>query len=253
MASVISISNQKGGVGKTTTTAALAASLQKKGFKVLAIDLDPQGNLSFCLGGDTEMSATSYHILKGDLNPLFAVQHLPTCDLISTNILLSGVELEFTGEGREYLLRKALEPLHPFYHYILIDTPPALSILTVNAFTASNYILVPMLSDIFSLQGIAQLNETVSNVRQFCNPELAYAGILLTQFNSRTLLSAEIAGTAKMIAENLNIPIFETRIRSSVAVCEAASVQRTLLDYAPANSAAKDYITFTEELLSKGI
>lgn len=253
MGSVISVSNQKGGVGKTTTTATLAACLQKKGFRVLAIDLDPQGNLSFSLGGDNEMSATSYHLLKGEVNPTFAVQRLPACDVISSNILLSSVELEFTGEGREYLLRKALETLRPYYNYILIDTPPALSILTVNAFTASDYIVVPMLSDIFSLQGITQLNETVVNVRQFCNPTLAYAGILLTRFNSRTLLSSEIVGTTKMIAENLNIPLFKTSIRNSVVVTEAPSVQRSLLDYAPSNGATLDYIALADEILAKGI
>lgn len=253
MSSVISVSNQKGGVGKTTTTAALASALKKKGFKVLAIDLDPQGNLSFSLGGDNEMAATSYHLLNGQVNPLFAVQHLPACDLISSNILLTGVELEFTGQGREYLLRTALEALRPYYHYILIDTPPALSILTANAFTASDYIVVPMLSDIFSLQGIAQLHETVQSVRRYCNPQLAYAGILLTRFNSRTILAGEIVGTANKIAENLQIPIFNTRIRASIAVSEAPSVQRSLLDYAPASGAAQDYWALTEELLAKGV
>lgn len=253
MSKIISVSNQKGGVGKTTTTAAVASGLKRKGFKVLAIDLDPQSNLTFTMGGDSETSATIYDVLKGEVKAQFAIQHTPFMDIIASNILLSSIELEFTNTGREYILSEAIRPITSLYDYILIDTPPALSILTVNAFTASDSIIVPMLSDIFSLQGITQLYDTVDRVQRYCNNRLAFAGILLTRFNPRTLLSSEIRGTAQMISEDLGIPLFDSFIRTSVTVSEAQSLQRDLLEYAPKNNVAIDYAAFVSELLERGV
>lgn len=253
MCKVVSVSNQKGGVGKTTTTGAISAVYTKKGFRVLAIDLDPQGNLTFSVKGDSELSASIYDVLKGDVKPQHAIQHVEACDLISSNILLSSTELEFTDSGREYLLRDVIEPLKYYYDYIFIDTPPNLGILTINAFTASDYIIVPVLSDIFSLQGLAQLHESVEHIKSYCNNKLKFAGILLTRFNPRTILGKEILGTAEMVAKSLNIPLFKTRIRSSVAVCEAQSAQRSLLKYSRNNPAAKDYVSFVEELIERGM
>ncbi|MEF9865024.1 MAG: AAA family ATPase [Oscillospiraceae bacterium] len=253
MCKVISISNQKGGVGKTTTTGALAAGMKCKGFRVLAIDLDPQGNLTFSVDGDSEISATIYDVLKKEVKAQHSIQHTQSTDLISSSILLSSIELEFTNTGREYLLRDAIAPLHPYYDYILIDTPPNLGILTVNAFTASDYIIVPVLSDIFSLQGLAQLHESVQRIKAYCNPKLSYAGILLTRFNVRTLLASEIQGTAQMISKSLEIPLFRTSIRTSIVVSEAQSAQKSLFDYAPQNGATKDYARFVDELLERGI
>ncbi len=253
MSKVISVSNQKGGVGKTTTTCNLAAGLKKKGFRVLVIDLDPQGNLGFSIGAEVDTSATIYDVLKGDVKTQFAIQKTDTADLIPSSILLSGIELEFTNTGREFLLKESIKPIQDLYDYILLDTPPALGILTINAFTASDYIIVPMLSDIFSLQGIAQLYETVERVKKYCNAGLSIAGILLTKYNPRTHLGREIRGTAELIAQDLHIPVFESNIRNSVVASEAQSVQDNLLDYAPSSSIAKDYVAFTEELLSKGV
>lgn len=253
MAKVIVVSNQKGGVGKTTTTNALAIGLKAKGFKVLAIDLDPQGNLSFSMGADTEISATIYDVLKGELKIQYAIQRLPIVDIIPSNILLSGIELEFTGTLREFLLRNALKPLLDLYDYILIDTPPALGILTINAFTASDYIVVPMLSDIFSLQGIAQLFETIDRVRSLCDSPIEVLGILLTRHNPRTRFSREITGTVNMISNDLQIPLFDTYIRESVALREAQSLQKSIVDYAPQCNAVKDYQSLIDELLEKGL
>lgn len=251
---VIAFSNQKGGVGKTTTTAAIAAGLSKKGFKVLAVDLDPQGNLSFCMGADcSELCASIYNVLKGDIKIRFAIQHTSVVDIVASNILLSGIELEFTNTGREYLLSEVLEPTLSHYDYVLIDTPPALGILTINAFTAADLIAVPMLSDIFSLQGIAQLHDTVERVKKYCNSRLSYAGIVLTRCNPRTLLSTEIRGTAEMISKELEIPMFKTFIRSSIAVCEAQSLQEDLFSYSPENPAAQDYLQLVDEMLENGI
>ncbi|MEG1942832.1 MAG: AAA family ATPase [Angelakisella sp.] len=253
MATVISISNQKGGVGKTTTTYALAAILKDKGYRVLAVDLDPQSNLTFCMAGDNETLPTIYDVFRGKAKVRQAIQPTESSDIIASNILLSGVELEFTNLGREYILSDALKPILSMYDYVLIDTPPALSILTINAFTASNYILVPMHADIFSLQGMAQLYDTIERVKLYCNPNLQYAGILLTRCNARTKLACEVRGTAELISKDLDIPLFDTSIRSSVAISESQSLQENPLKFASKNPVMQDYIEFAEEMLEKGI
>ncbi len=251
MCTLVAISNQKGGVGKTTTTNALAAGLKHKGYRVLAIDLDSQGNLSFSFGAVTDGVACAYHVLKGEATAREAIQHTEIADIIAGNILLSSVELELTGTGREFVLKEALENILPDYDYILLDTPPALSILTVNAFTAAQRVIIPMLADIFSLQGITQLNDTVTRVRKYCNPSLIVSGILLTRYNERTLLSREIKETAAMISQQLQIPLFKTFIRNSVAISEAHSLESDLFEYAPKNNAVNDYMAFVDEFLER--
>lgn len=253
MIKIISITNQKGGVGKTTTTSAVAAGFKLKGYRVLCVDLDPQSNLSFSSGAETDDCPTIYEILKGEAKTSFSIQKMPSFDIISSNILLSGIELEFTQTGREFLLKEALNTVKDKYDYIFIDTPPALSILTVNAFTASDYIVIPMLADIFSLQGIAQLSETIERVKKYCNPNLKVEGIVLTKFNKRTILSREIKGTAELIAEKLNTSLFNSTIRSSVAIMEAQTNQQDIFNYAPKNAAAQDYMDLVEELIERGL
>jgi chromosome partitioning protein len=252
MARIFAVSNQKGGVGKTTTAGALASGLKNKGFKVLAVDLDPQNNLSFSMGADSD-APNIYNVMKGEITAFSAIQHTEVTDIIPSSILLSGIELEFTETGREFLLRDALKPLARYYDYIIIDTPPTLGILTINAFTAARHIIVPMLSDIFSLQGITQLNETVKRVKKYCNSRVTILGILLTKYNPRTNLSSEIKGTAEMVTADFGIPLFKTFIRSSVAISEAQTLQQNIIDYAPKNKAISDYAAFVEELLALGV
>lgn len=253
MAKIIAFANQKGGVGKTTTTCAIAAGLKELGHRVLCVDLDPQSNLTFSVGGQSEDCATIYETLKGEVKPLFAVQRTKTFDLIASNILLSGVELEFTQTGREFLLKEVLAPLAPKYDYILIDTPPALSILTVNAFTAADSIIIPMNADIFSLQGIAQLSETVDRVKTYCNPKLKIEGIILTKFNRNTILSKEILGTAQLISKEIKTHLFKSTIRTSVAIMEAQANQQNIFKYAAYNNAVLDYKSLVEEIVERGI
>lgn len=253
MAKVICVTNQKGGVGKTTTSLALAAGLMKKGFRVLAVDLDPQANLSFSVGSDAEDGPTVYDLLKGEVRPRFAVQRSTCVDLIASTILLSSVELEFTQEGREFLLKTAIEPLFARYDYIVIDTPPALSILTVNAFAASDYVVIPMLADIFSLQGIAQLSDTIARLKRHCNPDIAIGGILLTRYDGRTVLGKRIRETAEMVAGQIGTRVYRTKIRNSIAIPESQTNQTNMFDYAPKAAGVKDYMAFVNELLAEGV
>ena len=171
MTTIIALTNQKGGVGKTTTSSALAAGLSSfYNKKVLAIDLDPQGSLGFSLGLDIENSSTIYDVLKGNVPIQDAIQTTDYCDIITSNILLSGAELEFTSADRELCLKKALAPVIDHYDFIIIDTPPALNILTVNAYVAADHLIIPMAPEILSLLGLTQLKETIDSVRTWSDP-----------------------------------------------------------------------------------
>lgn len=248
MAITIVLTNQKGGVGKTTTTSALAAGLGKKGNKVLAIDLDPQGNLGFSLGLDIDEGYTIYDVLMHEASIEDAIQATDECDVIPSNILLSQAEIAFTDENRELLLKNALASVHERYDFIVIDTPPALNILTLNGYAAANHLIIPMASEILSLVGLAQLQETVEAVKDSVNPSLNVLGILLTKFNRRTNLAKDVLEMAETIAEQTESRVFETKIRSSVAAAEAPAHGMCILDYAPRSNPAKDYWAFVEEV-----
>lgn len=248
MGQIISINNQKGGVAKTTTTQALGQGLSLEGFKVLLIDLDPQGNLSFSLGANTEGN-TMYEVLRGQAKAEETIQSLEGEDLIPSSILLSGADLEFTQTGREYLLKDSLKPLINIYDFIIIDTPPTLGILTINSLTAADKTIIPIGSDIYSLQGLGQLNDTIQRVRKYVNPGLSIQGILMTRFNPRTILSNELKETAEDLAIKLNTKLYNTTIRESVAIREAQAQQVNIFKYAPNNNAILDYGSFLKEFL----
>lgn len=244
---VVAIANQKGGVSKTTTSQALITGLSNKGYRVLGIDFDPQGNLSYSLGTSTE-EPTIYNVLKNETKMSEAVQTVDNFDVLPSNILLSGVEVEFTQTGREYLLKEALQEIKSNYDFIIIDTPPSLSLLTINAFTTANFILIPMLADVFSMQGIAQLNSTINQVKKYCNPHLSIIGILLTKFTTRQNLNKGIKETIEQLADQLNTKLFGTYIRESVSIREAQIEQKNILSDLKSNSAI-DYNNFVEEFL----
>ncbi len=249
MAKIIAVTNQKGGVGKTTTCSALCGCLSALGKKVLAIDLDPQGNYSFSLGADADNGYTIYDVFKGNADIYDTVQHCSCCDVIPANILLSGVELELTSVGREYILREHLATIADSYDYVLIDTPPSLSILTINAYTAANFLIIPMVPEILSLQGIAQLKETIFAVKKYYNKALEIRGILLNKYNPRLILTKEVEELANIIAEQLDTDVFEQKISSSVIVAEAPAHAKTIYEYAPRSKAAKEYMDLTYEVL----
>ena len=250
MAKILCVSNQKGGVGKTTTSSALAAGLVSFYDKrVLAIDLDPQGSLGFSLGLDIEEGRTISDVLTGQASVQQAIQLTDYCDVITSNILLSSAEIEFTSSDRELLLKKALEPVMDDYDYIIIDTPPALNILTVNAYAVSDYLIIPMAPEILSLLGVTQLKETIDSVRVSMNPNLNVLGIILTKFNQRTLLAREVKEMAENVASQMGTRVFQTQIRTSVTVAEAPAHGLSIFDHAPSAKPSEDYKNFIQEVI----
>lgn len=252
MKKVFAATNQKGGVGKTTTCSAICGGLAARGERVLAVDLDPQGNLSFSLGVNTDEGPTVHDLFKRTADIHDVVRHTHVCDILPSNILLSGAELELTTIGREYLLREQLENIANEYDYAVIDTPPALSILTINAYAAATDLIIPMTPEILSLQGIAQLKDTIFAVRKYYNRALALRGILLTRYNPRLLLHKEVEELADIVAAQLDTRVFRTKIGTSVSVAEAPAHSETILEYAPRARATKDYLRFLQELLQEG-
>lgn len=248
MAKIIAVTNQKGGVGKTTTCSALCGGLSQRGKKVLAIDLDPQGNLSFSLGIESDDNYTIYDVLKGNCDLADAIQHGEICDVVPSNILLSGLELEMTGVGREYVLREQLSEAVEDYDYIILDTPPALSVLTINAYTASDELIIPMMCEILSLQGIAQLKQTIFAVQRYYNKSLFVRGILLNKYNPRLTLTKEVEELAQMIAKQLNTVIFKTRISAGVSIAEAPAHGESIITYAPKSKSAREFMSLIDEL-----
>lgn len=251
MATIIALTNQKGGVGKTTTSSALAAGLASfYDKKVLAIDLDPQGSLGFSLGLDIENCSTIYDVMKGTVSVQDAIQTTDYCDIITSNILLSSAELEFNSSDRELLLKNALAPVIANYDYIIIDTPPALNILTVNAYVAANHLIIPMAPEILSLLGVSQLKETIDSVCQSLNPNLKVLGLLLTRFNGRTLLAREVKEMTENIASQIGTKVFGTQIRPSVTVAEAPAHGLSVFDHAPNSNPSLDYKEFVDEVVT---
>lgn len=252
MATVIALTNQKGGVGKTTTSGALAAGLASfYDKKVLAIDLDPQGNLGFSLGLDIEDGYTIHDVLKGAVSMKDAIQSVNGCDIVTSNILLSSAELDFAGANRELLLKSALDSVLNDYDYIIIDTPPALNILTVNAYAVADHLIIPMAPEILSLLGLTQLKETVDSVRQSVNPHLNVLGILLTKYNRRTLLAKEVSELAENIATQMDTCVFDAKIRPSVSAAEAPAHGESIFEYSPRSNPAADYHEFITEVLHR--
>lgn len=248
MARITTIANQKGGVGKTTTAHALATGLTVKGYKTLTIDTDPQGNLSYTMRAD-DQQAGLYEILKGNINSAEAIQHTVQGDIIPSTLLLAGADMEFTDTGREYLLKDIVEPLRKIYDYIIIDSPPTLGILTINALTASNDVIIPMGADIYSLQGLSQLYNTVNKVKKYCNPSLNIAGLLITRYNGRTILSKDLREVIENKAVQIGAAFYNTVIREGVSIKEAQTQQDSIFKTDPNSNPAQDYLKFINEYL----
>lgn len=247
MKQIIAITNQKGGVGKSTTAQAIGAGYRQAGFKVLFVDLDAQGNLSYSLDHDGG-GYTILDVLSKQVKAEQAIQTTPGGDLIASTPALSGADMLLDQTGKEYRLLEALKPIWDRYDYIILDTPPALGILTVNALTACTWAIIPAQADTYSLQGIIQLYGTIGAVREYCNPSLIVRGILLTRYNARTILAADMAYMMREAAKTLGTIVFTTVIRENVALREAQVYRRNIFSYAPKSNGAADYRTFINEL-----
>ena len=249
MTKCIAVINQKGGVGKSTTAENLAAGLSIKGYKTLAIDLDAQANLTYTAGAKTT-GATALGVLTGEVKAEDAIQHTACGDVIAANKALAGADAFIADTGKEYRLKEALESIKGRYDYIIVDTPPALGILTVNALTACDSVIIPAQADIYSLQGIEQLAETMKPVKKYCNPALRIEGILLTRYSPRSVLSREVAELAEQLAAKLNTKLFKATIREAIAVKEAQISQQSLYSYVPKAKVTEDYTALIDELIS---
>ena len=244
----VAIANRKGGVGKSTTAAALLAGLSSKGFRALGVDLDGQRNFTRSFNVD-DTGGGIMAVLKGELEPGEAIQATASGSVLPASKALSGADLTFTGRGRDVLLRGALKKVEPSFDFCVIDCPPALGILTINALCAADYVIIPAQADIFSLEGIADLEEILGPVREAKNPSLKVAGILLTRYSPRAILSQDAAALAADMAARLGTFVYRATIREAVAVKEAQINRETLFEYVPKANVTADYMAFIEEFL----
>src|SRR5256714_3769035 len=247
LARVIAFANQKGGVAKTTSTLNLGVALVEQGKSVLAIDLDPQGNLTMSQGWNPdEIDRSMFDVLVHRL-PISEIVRSNELDVAVSSIDLAGAELALSSMiGRERALEKALAPVRESYDYILIDTPPSLGLLTINAFVAAQGVIVPVQCEYLSLRGLVQLENTLTMIRENLNPEVAIQGILPTMYDSRTLHSRE---AVEILQENFGDLVFKTRIRKTVRYAEAPVKGLSILKYDPSGSAAEAYRELAKEVL----
>ena len=253
MGRIIAIANQKGGVGKTTTAINLSASLASLGKKVLAIDMDPQGNMSSGLGVDkNEVEKTVYDLIIGNIGIEECIYEevIENLDVLPSNIDLSAAEIELIGvDNKEYILRDEVNKVKEKYDFIIIDCPPALSMLTINAMTTSDSVLVPIQCEYYALEGLSQLIHTIELVQERLNPELEIEGVVFTMYDARTNLSLQVVENVK---DNLNQNIYTTIIPRNVRLAEAPSYGMPINLYDPKSKGTESYLLLAEEVINKG-
>lgn len=246
----IAIVNRRGGVGKTATAHALGAGLALRGFKILFVDLDSQCNLTYDLGAKPA-PLTSMEVLTGTATAQEAIQHTEGGDIIPASPSLAVADTAIDGTGKEHRLKEALADVAGIYDYCVIDTPPALGVLTVNALTASQRAVIPAQAEVHSLQGIALLYEAIQAVQKYTNPELQIEGILITRYKGRAILSKDMKENLEATAEEIGTKVFSTPIRECIALQEAQAMQRDIFSYAPRSNATADYTAFINEILKE--
>lgn len=249
MGKIISVANQKGGVGKTTTTINLSTMLAKKGKKVLLIDADPQGNATSGVGAEKDVEFSTYDILVGDTEMNEVVEKTVIKNLLvcPSNINLAGAEVELVSMmSREQRLKEKLENIKDEFDYILIDCPPSLGLITLNAFTASDSVLIPVQCEYYALEGLGQLLNTINLVKKHLNKNIEIEGALLTMYDARTNLSNQVV---KEVKKYFNDKVYKTVIPRNVRLSEAPSYGMPITEYDPRSKGAKMYEKFTKEFL----
>ncbi len=247
MSRVIALANQKGGVAKTTTVHTLGAALAEKGLGVLLVDLDPQACLTFSHGIEPDALDRSLHdVMVGRAAAVDVLVKVDEVHLLPATIDLAGAEVHLLARtGREYVLRRALQPLVDAYDVVLIDCPPSLGILTINGLTAADEVLIPLQCETLSHRGVGQLLETIDDVRNYTNPSLSVLGVLPTMFDARTRLSQEVVAS---IPEAYGLPVLEPPVPKSVKTAEAPGRGRTVLTHAPGSKVAAAYRALADHL-----
>ena len=240
---IIAVANQKGGVAKTATAQAIATGTAKTGRRSLAIDADPQSNLSYSMGGNSADMGL-YELMTGAATPGQIIQHTAQGDLITAS---SSLALPFTGKDPGKLLAKALQPIKKKYDVITIDCPPALNILLANALIAADVVIIPLTADMYALQGLYQLKQSIQDAQKI-NLGLKIGGVVFTRHNTRTILARDLTDVITDKCRELDIPVYKTTIREGVAVREAQTQRQSIFDYAPRSNPAKDYKQLIKEI-----
>ncbi|MCB0637004.1 MAG: ParA family protein [Lewinella sp.] len=247
MGRVISLLNHKGGVGKTTSAINIGAGLVELGKKVLLLDLDPQANLTLALGVPRQ-PVTIYEALRGEAE-LRPATIKPNLDVVTSNLNLSGAEMELINEaGREYILAELFDPVRDDYDFIIIDCPPSLGLLTLNALTASDYVIIPLQTEFLAMQGLAKIREVIQKVRIRLNKQLEIAGVMATMYDNRKILNRDVVETIEKYFGKL---VFDVKIRDNVALAEAPAQRQDIFAYSPGSNGAEDYLQLCKELLQR--
>lgn len=244
----VCIINKKGGVAKTTTALAIAAGLIQKGKKVLSIDLDSQCNLTMCSEAQLD-GKNVLGVLLEQVSIEEAIQTTPMGDVLPACLALAGADGVITETGKEYRLREALTSIEDKYDYAIIDTPPSLGVLSINAMTAADWIVIPAQADIFSRDGLMQLARAIDKDRKYCNKNLKIAGIVLTRYSDRNILSRNLRKTYDEIAEQMGTKVLNSTIRENIAIKEAQVMHQTIFDYDKNSNGANDYRNLVNELV----